>query len=153
MSDNMLLRDQNIPPTADLLAEALGAANNAFLGLTDGLKRYGITLTEWRYYNDGKAWFSKGEFKRTTARGTDKVKPIFWLSVWEGFFKIAFYFGNDARDELLSLPISQDAKNIIETAKPMGKTMKFIPLVFDITGSAQLDDVYILAEFRKIRVK
>jgi len=51
------------------------------------------------------------------------------------------------------LSISQAAKELIENAKPMGKTMRFLPLAFDIENEAQLSDVYAIAEFRKVKVK
>ena len=152
-TDNQLLRDPNVQPTAEVIAQGLGKANDAFVKFADGLKKYGITLMDWRYYNDGKSWLSKGEYKWTTARGTNKVKPIFWLSIWDGFFKVGFYFGYDVQQDLLNLPISNEAKELIKNAKPMGKTMRFMPVVFDITSNKQLKDVYAIAEFRKIKVK
>ena len=153
MNNRQLLRDPGVEPTGEVIAEGLGAANSAYTKFIEGLKDYGITLIDWRYYNDGKAWLSKGEYKWITPRGANKVKPIFWLSIWNGFFKVAFFFGFDIQKELLELPISQNAKEIIKNANPMGKTMRFMPVVLDITNEAQLNDIYVLAEFRKVRVK
>jgi len=52
----------------------------------------------------------------------------------------------------MSLPISQDSKDLIKDSTPMGKTMRFMPIVSDITNDIQrLNDIYILAEFRKTR--
>ena len=82
-----------------------------------------------------------------------KVKPIFWLSIWSGFFKIGFYFGGEVREELLKLPISAAAKELIANAKPMGKTARFMPVVFDVKDAAQLNDVFAIAEYRKEKVK
>ncbi|MGE5456289.1 MAG: DUF3788 family protein [Ignavibacteriales bacterium] len=144
-----LLRDANIRPTAEIIADGLGRANNTYIKFVDGLKKDDILLMDWRYYKDGKAWLSKGEYKWTTARGTNKVKPIFWLSIWDGFFKISFFFSTGVRDELLTLPISQEAKKIIKNAVPMGKTMRFIPIVFDVNADKQLEDLFVLAQFRK----
>ena len=56
-------------------------------------------------------------------------------------------------EKLLKLPINQKTKEIIENAKPMGKTMRFIPVVIDVRDVEQLSDVYTLSEFRKIKVK
>jgi hypothetical protein len=108
---------------------------------------------DWRFYNDGKAWLSKGEYKWTTPRGASKVKPIFWLSIWESFFRISFFFATSVRDELQDLPISQEAKDIIKNANPMGKTMQFIPVIMDIKTSKQLSDVYCIAQFHKDKMK
>lgn len=145
-----LLRDPGIEPTSEVIAAGLGAAYKPYTKFVCELEElYGITLMDWRFYNDGKAWLSKGEYKWTTSRGANKVKPIFWLSIWEGFFKVSFFFSVSVLDELQSLPISDETKEIIRNANPMGKTMRFIPLVMDIESNRQLGDIYTIAEFRK----
>jgi hypothetical protein len=144
-----LLRDPKINPTEEIISNGLGLANSAYIEFIGRLKHINVSLMEWRYYNDGKAWLSKGEFKWITNRGTDKVKPIFWLSIWNGFFKISFYFSVVSRSELLTLPISKETKNLIENAKPMGKTMKYISIVFDVNDAKYIDDLLVLSEFRK----
>lgn len=149
MESKQLLREQNIEPTAEIIAAGLGTVNKPYLKFVEQLKKFDITLMDWRYYNDGKAWLSKGEYKWTTLRGVNKVKPIFWLSIWEGFFKVSFYFAATSRAELQALPISEDIKEIIVTAKPMGKTMRFFPLVIDVKNEKQLADVYEISKFRK----
>lgn len=144
-----LLRDANVRPTAELIAEGLGATNAVYVKFIEELEKYGISLMDWRYYNDGKAWLSKGEYKWITTRGTNKVKPIFWLSIWEGAFRVSFLFSEKMRAKLLALPVSEKAKEAISNTEPNGKTMKFLSIIFDITDERQLDDVYVLAEFRK----
>jgi len=153
MDAQQLLRSPEIEPTGEIIGEGLGLAYETYVTFIEGLKHYGITLMDWRYYNDGKAWLSKGEYKWITARGTNKVKPIFWLSIWSGFFKVSFFFGFDIQEELLQLPLSEKAKEVIRDAKVMGTKMRFMPVVFDISDEAQLNDIYILSEFRKTRVK
>ena len=148
-TENQLLRDPAVQPTDEVIAEGLGSAYDTFVAFVEGLKEYGITLMDWRYYNDGKSWLSKGEYKWTTARGTNKVKPIFWLSIWDGFFKTSFFLGYDALEELLSLPVSQQAREIIKNATPMGKTNRFLPVVLSIDNETQLNDVYVLAQYKK----
>ncbi|MFT3985488.1 MAG: DUF3788 family protein [Lachnospiraceae bacterium] len=144
-----LLRDANIKPTAEIIADGLGTTNSTYIEFLEELKKYSISLMDWRYYNDGKAWLSKGEYKWTTIRGTNKIKPIFWLSIWEGFFKVSFFFSAKIRIKLLSLPISTNAKEIIKNTEATGKTLKSISIIFDINDVCQLNDVYVLAEFRK----
>jgi len=152
-NEQQLLRDPDIRPTSGIIAEGLGEAYKAYTKFIEGLEYYNSTLMDWRFYNDGKAWLSKGEYKWTTPRGANKVKPIFWLSIWSGFFRVSFFFGADLQEELSKLPISQNAKELICDAKPMGKTMRFVPVIFDVANEAQLSDLYILSEFRKTRVK
>ena len=152
-NERQLLCNPDIKPTSEIIAEGLGEAYKTYAKFVKGLETYGITLMDWRFYDDSKAWLSKGEYKWTTPRGANKVKPIFWLSIWSGFFKVSFFIGSDIQGELLALPISQNTKEQIKDAKPMGKTMRFLPIVFDISDEGQLSDLYILSEFRKTRVK
>ncbi len=147
-----LLRNPEIEPTAEIIAEGLSESNSVYVRFVEQLKEHAVSLMDWRYYNDGKAWLSKGEYKWTTARGTNKVTPLFWLSIWEGFFRISFFFSTKVQDELLTLPMSQEAKAIIENAKPMGKTARFIPVIFDVDGNRQLDDLFVLMQFRKEKI-
>jgi hypothetical protein len=152
-NEQQLLRNPEIQPTSEIIADGLGTAYKTYTKFMQELEHYKITLMDWRFYNDGKAWLSKGEYKWTTQRGANKVKPIFWLSIWRGFFRVSFFFSSDIQEELLQLSISQNAKELIRDASPMGKTMRFLPIVFDISNETQLSDLYILSEFRKIRVK
>ena len=59
-----LLRDPDIEPSSDVIAEALGESNNAYIKFISELASHDIHL-EWRYYNDGKSWLAKGLFKWT----------------------------------------------------------------------------------------
>ncbi|NAB25088.1 DUF3788 family protein, partial [Enterococcus durans] len=36
---------------------------------------------------------------------SQKVKPIFWLSIWDGFFKVSFHFSEKMREELVTLSL------------------------------------------------
>ena len=144
-----LLRDATVPPTAEIIAEGLGDAYPIYTTFLNALDTYTISLMDWRYYNDGKAWLSKGEYKWVTKRGTQKVKPLFWLSIWSGFFRVAFFFSEKTRADLLSLPLSERAKGIINHTAPSGKSMQYLSIIFDITDDTLLDDIYILSQFRK----
>lgn len=144
-----LLLDANVIPTPEIISDGLGSANKVYINFIVEIKEYGVSLMDWRYYNDGKAWLSKGEYKWSTSRGTDKVKPIFWLSIWEGFFKVSFFFAQKSLDELLALPISSNTKQSIRETVINGKPSRFIPVIFDIDKQEQLDDVYILIKLRK----
>lgn len=147
MKGQQLLRDPHMEPTSEVIAAALGSANAAYIMFIEGLKSYDIQI-EWRYYNDGKAWLGKGLYKWTGIRGGQKEITVFWLSIWDGFFKITFYIPEKARSEALNLPLDDDVKNMITDSKQMGK-LKFFPLIFDLHSNKLFDDIYTLVKFRK----
>lgn len=144
-----LLRDITVLPTNEQICECLGSVGITYNFFLKVLKEHDIRLSEWRYYNDGKAWLAKGEYTWITKRGTRKVKPIFWISIWEGFFKVSFNFSEKNRDSLLRLPLSQDRLNLIAAVKANGKTNKFLAVLFDVVCEKQLKDILVLAQFRK----
>lgn len=144
-----LLRNPDIEPTSEFIANGLGEVDIVFTEFTKKLKEHDVSLMDWRYYNDGKAWLSKGEYKWTTSRGTNKIKPLFWLSIWKGFFKVSFNFSAKVKDELLNLAISEKAKEIIIHTKENGKTMKFISVIFDVKNNEQFNDIFVIMNFRK----
>ncbi|MEZ7872376.1 MAG: DUF3788 family protein, partial [Eubacteriales bacterium] len=53
-----MLRDPGVEPTDEVIAMALGEANDAYLKFISQLKGMEIRLA-WRYYTDGKAWLGK----------------------------------------------------------------------------------------------
>lgn len=143
----LMLRNPVIQPTSDVIAQALGAANNAYRKFKNELASHDIQL-EWRYYNDGKAWLAKGLFKWTGARGGRRETTIFWLSIWDGFFKVTIYVPEKARADVLSLPLGSEVKLMIAESERMGK-LKYYPLVFDLRSDEMLEEVFLLADFRK----
>jgi hypothetical protein len=148
MNQNQLLRDEATAPTGVVIADALGLAYTAYSAFCDKLAYHGIDLG-WRYYNDGKSWLGKGLYKWTTSRGTEKETTAFWLSVWEGLFKVTFYIPEKHRADALNLPLCDDTKRMIDEAKQMGK-LKFFPVTFDISSDDMFGDVLALADFRKL---
>ena len=81
--------------------------------------------------------------------GRTKEVTAFWLSMWDGFFKITIYIPEKSRAEALNLPLCDCIHNMISEAKQMGK-LKFFPLIFDINSDELFDDIYTLANFRKM---
>lgn len=93
---------------------------------------------EWRYYKDGKSWLCKV---------VNKKRTIFWLSVWEGYFKVSFYFTEKHKEGIASLPISESVKCQFNDDKSIGK---LIPLTIDIYNEEQLADLIEIVKFRII---
>lgn len=80
--ETQLLRDQHIFPSTEVLKNALKESYGVYEELIQTITntQYGLTI-EWNYYKDGKAWLCKVQYKK---------KTIFWLSVWDQFFKKEF---------------------------------------------------------------
>lgn len=147
MDKLQLLRNANIAPTSEIIASALGASNIAYIKFIEELKGHDIYV-DWRYYNDGKAWLGKGLYKWITVRGTKKEITAFWLSIWDGFFRVSIYIPEKVRAEVLNLALGDEVKEMVENSKQMGK-LKFFPLIFDLRSDKLFDEVYTLFDFRK----
>jgi len=124
MTGTQLLKDPDIQPTADVLADALGVRQKAYTEFTEGIKGMGIDI-EWRYYNDGRSWLGKG---------TRKGKTIFWLSVWEDFFQASIFFTEK------TLP-STETKTVA--------VGKLIPVITKVRSEAELGRLFELIEYKK----
>ena len=134
-------------PTNEIIAEGLGSASSAYTKFIEQLQNHDITV-DWRYYNDGKAWLGKGLYKWSTARGTKKEMTVFWLSIWEGFFKVTIYVPEKYRADALNLALNSEVRKMIEDAKQMGK-LKFFPLIFDFCSDNLFEEIFTIFDFKK----
>lgn len=136
--ETMLLRDKQIFPEDKVLIAALGDSYPAYAGLMKSVTgdEYGL-LPQWNYYNDGKAWLCKSVFKK---------KTVFWLSVWEEYFKVSFYFTEKHCIGIEGLNIDPEIKQSFKSANHIGK---LIPLSISVRSSAQLPDLFRIIEYKK----
>lgn len=136
--DTPLLRDQQVFPAEEALKNSLGPAYSAFEELMKTIKspQYGLE-PQWNYYNDGKAWLCKACFKK---------KTVFWLSVWDHYFKTAFYFTEKTQAGIDTLDIDKSLKEEFKRNEPIGK---LIPLVINIDGKARINDLLKVIEYKK----
>ncbi len=136
--ETQLLRNPEILPSEEVLQDVLKNSFPVYIELIKAITNNTLGLVpEWHYYNDGKAWLCKVVFKK---------KTIFWLSVWEQYFKIAFYFTEKHCEGIASLPIDGVIKEQFSKSKPIGK---LLPLVINITDGSQLNDTLKIIEFKK----
>jgi hypothetical protein len=147
MEEQQLLRDPEIEPTSEVIAECLGAVNNDYVKFIDTLKSHDVEV-DWRYYNDGKSWLGKSLYKWTTSRGTNKEMTVFWLSIWDGFFKVTLFIPEKVREQAMSLPLGKKVKKMIGEAKQMGK-LTFFPVVFELRSDEFFEAIYTLVDFKK----
>lgn len=139
MEAQMLLRDPDVFPSDDVLQNVLGTTVYSVLASflkTITNEEYGLTI-EWRFYNDGKVWLGKV---------LNKKKTILWLSVWDDFFKISFYFTEKHFEGIAALNIAETIKDEFARAKRSGR---LIPMIFDVNSQEQEDDLLKVVRFKK----
>ena len=142
-----LLRNPDIQPTSDVVANALGEANTPYIKFLDELENHDIQLV-WRYYNDGKSWLAKGLHKRIGVRGGQNEKTVFWLSIWNRFFRVTIYIPEKFRLDVFNLPLDDYIKGMISDSKQMGK-LKFFPLIFDLNSDEMFEMIFVIIDFMK----
>ena len=126
----MLLREPETYPSGEVLKNLLGSAYEAL----EELEMHSGLTFEWRYYKDSKAWLCKVCHKK---------KTVFWLSVWDGFFKTTFFFLERHLEGIAALEIDT---NSYELQKEWGK---MIPFIFNIRNNQQLSDLLKMVAFKK----
>jgi hypothetical protein len=133
--ETQLLREQDIFPSEEVLKNTLGSIYPVYKLLMESITNAGYGLTcEWHYYKDGKSWLCKV---------INKKKTVFWLSVWEGYFKTSFFFVERHLEGIMAL-------NIDNTHFTLEKEWgKMIPLIFNISKKEQLADLLKVAAFKK----
>jgi hypothetical protein len=133
-----LLNDKNIPVTDEVLEKTLGEGYQAYREMLELITgdEYGL-VPEWRYYNDGKAWLCKMVFKK---------KTVFWLSVWDGYFKTAFYFVERHLPGIYDLDIDGSIKEELRNVKSFGS---LYPVIMRIRKPEQITDLLTIIRYKK----
>jgi hypothetical protein len=136
--DKPLLKDPTVPPSPEVLKNVLGAGYQVYEKMLEAITGdpYGL-VTEWRYYNDGKAWLCKALYKK---------KTVFWLSVWDGFFETAFYFAERDIRGIHELEIDDSIKEKLKKTEPVGKLH---PVVLVIDTAGKISDLLKIIEYKK----
>jgi len=133
MSEKPLLNEESIFPSEDILKNILAESYAVFKELSATLIGDGVVLV-WKYYKDSKAWLCNVSYKKRT---------VFWLSAWRGYFRTSFFFLERHLEGIAALEIDE---NSFTLEKEWGK---MIPLIFNISKSAQLPDLLKMVEFKK----
>lgn len=133
-----LLRDQQIPPSGEVIEYALKSGFPVFKKFMEIITtpEYGL-IPEWNYYRDGKAWLCKVTFRK---------KTVFWLSVWGGYFKIAFYFVGRYCQGIEELDIDEKIKDDFKSRNSIGRLH---PLILDISNMEHIGDAIKIIDYKK----
>lgn len=134
--EKLLLREKEVSPNNVVLFNLLGDVYNSYEELENTLKTLDLVYI-WNYYNDGKAWLCKVQFKK---------KTVFWLSIWEGGFKITFYFNEKNYKGIYELGLQESIIQSFETAKPVGKSK---PLIIEIRDNSQFQDLLKIINYKR----
>lgn len=125
-------------PTLEAIAATLQAAQPVYTEFTAYLNAPENGLDPaWLYYNDVKYWLCKVQHKK---------KTVFWLTIWDGYFKLTFYFTAKHTAGLQALAIDPAVRQQHLANQQSGKVR---PITLDITLPSQLPDAYTLIEFKK----
>jgi hypothetical protein len=136
--EGLLLREQELFPTTEVLQNILGKDYCLWEELVTQVTQGEMSLTlDWTYYKDGQSWLCKVCHKK---------KTVFWLSVWEGFFKTTFYFTAKHLEGVAELDISEQIKEDLCRTKPVGK---LLPMLISIDRQEQLSDLLKIIKFKK----
>lgn len=132
-----LLKDSDILPTKEVLEKVLGKKYSVFREFMNTAESEEFKLkSEWRYYNDGKAWLCKITFRK---------KTVVWLSVWSDCFKLGFYFTEKSGTGIPGLKIDESVKEFYLNHKPIGKLK---PIVVEVRRKSQLVDINTLIKYK-----
>ena len=133
-----LLKDPDAYPSDEILRSVLKDSYPAYEETMKQITGAGYGLEpQWNYYKDGKAWLCKVGFKK---------KTVFWLSVWDGYFKTGFYFVARHCPGIDNLDIDNSIKEEFKTKKPIG-TM--FPLAIEMRRKEQVKDLLAVIEYKK----
>lgn len=103
MKETLVLSDPAVFPTDDVVFSQLRGEKNKWSAINDYMaEKYTGSAGEWRYYNDGKQWLYKMQYKK---------KTVFWIGIVEGAFRITFYFGGKAEQAIVKSNLPDDAKD------------------------------------------
>ncbi len=89
----------------------------AFLGDTCPLWQIVEDYVLAKYPGGLKEWYYSGEKYGWNFRIKDKKRAILYLLPRQGFFKVAFVFGQKATDMVMQSHISDDIKKELESAR------------------------------------
>ena len=134
--ETLALRDGDIFPTQEVLEAVLGSSYPAFEELNALLISMEIR-PEWNYYRDGKAWLCKMMFKK---------KNLGWIGVFDGYFKVSFYFTEKHLNAIVDSDISDIIKEDFYNAKPSGR---LLPMTVAVTDKEKLKEVLPVLLFKK----
>lgn len=140
MKEKPELTDPDVYPDDKVLAGHLGTAKKAWDDLVSIVeKNETVFLHEWTYYRDGHNWLT---------RVMKKKKTVCWISVWEKYFKVAFYV-KEADKELKEASSAIDVR-IKKQWQPDNQGKKSRSIVI---AARKKSDIKLISKMIDVKVK
>lgn len=108
--DISIFTDKSCPPQTEDLKQALGAASISWWQILEHYvcEKYPGAKDKWSYPGKKYGW---------SYSLRDKKRAIIYLLPRDGFFKVAFVFGQKATDQILASQVSPTIKKELENAR------------------------------------
>ena len=148
LSKRQLLREKNIYPDDSVIKEALKQAFPYYQKFLREISQHEIDL-DWRYYHDGNAWLGKGLYRWKGKRGGVKEITVFWLSIWEGYYKVTLFFPMKVAQEVIHLPIDDAIKQLIQNSDSIINQRKNLLVSINLCSFEYLETVMTLIDYKK----
>ncbi len=142
MSDNptediSIFTDKNLPPDEKVLAIKLAPTYPLWKAIRDWvLDKWPQSLPEWNFPGQKFGW---------SFRIKDKKRAIIYLLPREGFFKVAFVFGEKATREILESNVSIEVKEQLRQSRPYAEGRG---IRITINKEADIQDIKVLTEIK-----
>ncbi len=129
MSDNVFTTKETMPDEG-MIQDTLGF-NYSHL---EYIRQYidaeiGVTKEEWKFYGKKLGWTLKKFYKK---------RNLFFISMYEGYFKISFVFGEKAFNKVLDSSIAETLKKELAEAR---KYAEGRGLSIKVDDATYLDDI------------
>lgn len=106
--DTSIFTDKETTPGTENLIDALGPKHKLWMDILDfTLGKHPAAIMEWKYSGQKYGW---------SFRVKDKKRAIIYLLPRDGYFKVAFIFGQKATDQILLSRVSEQIKSDLQNA-------------------------------------
>jgi hypothetical protein len=134
--------DKAVLPDDEGLKQALGATFNLWQEIIDFVyRKCPKVMTEWNYPGKNYGW---------SFRLKDKKRVIIYLLPRDGFFKVAFVFGQKACDTIMTAGISDQIKSDLSVARVYAEGRG---IRIDVTGNSVIADIKKLIEIKLFKLR
>ena len=122
--------NKSVIPSEKMLAHDLADAKDHYEGICNFIiTEYGDLKPEWKFYNKKSGWILKLFCKK---------RNVLFVIPLEGYFKVAFTFGQKATDVVLNSELPEKIKNDLQLAKKYAEGRTF---QVDVKNKVDLENI------------